>query len=68
VRAGIAVTGRMRHSLEAGLQIAPRNLALPKLPDAEFGLRVRADANPAASDLAALLSEELTQSRTSARK
>jgi DNA-binding transcriptional LysR family regulator len=68
VRAGIAISARTRHSLEPGIQIAPRNLALPKLPHAEFGLRVHADANPAASDLASTLSEGLTPSRAHTRK
>lgn len=59
IRAGIAITARTRRSLEPGIRLAPRHLALPRLPAAEFGLRVRDGAPRAAHDLAGLLADEL---------
>ncbi|MEQ1671280.1 MAG: LysR substrate-binding domain-containing protein [Hyphomicrobium sp.] len=59
VRSGLAVTPRTRRSLEPGIIAAPATLSLPDLPDAEFALRLSADAGPASRDLAALLADGL---------
>ena len=59
VRSGLAITARTERFLEPGIVVAPARLKLPKLPDAEFGLRLRADAGRPASDFAALLADEL---------
>lgn len=63
VRSGIAITARTERSLEPGVRVAPQNLKLPKLPDAEFGLRVRRDAQAPASELAALIADDLSHRR-----
>jgi hypothetical protein len=63
VRSGIAITARTERSLEPGVRVAPTNLKLPKLPDAEFGLRVRRDAQAPASELAALIADDLSHRR-----
>ena len=57
VRSGIAVTPRTRRSIDLNIVEAPASLALPKLPAAEFSLRLRSDAAAAASELAALLAQ-----------
>jgi DNA-binding transcriptional LysR family regulator len=57
VRAGIAVTVRTARWIEPGLVRAPSRLDLPPLPKAEFSLRVRGDAEPAARRLASILAE-----------
>jgi len=59
VRSGIAITPRTERFLEPGIEEAPVSLDLPKMPDAEFSLRIRPDAGVPASDLAALLGEGL---------
>ncbi|XEN31196.1 DNA-binding transcriptional LysR family regulator [Ensifer sp. WSM1721] len=59
VLSGIAVTTRTERFLGSGIVAAPRHLELPALPDAEFGLRLRAQADSASADLAALLADEL---------
>ena len=59
VRSGIAITARTAHSIEPGIQRAPKRLALPVLPHAKFGLRLRRDANAAAAHLASLLADGL---------
>jgi DNA-binding transcriptional LysR family regulator len=64
VRSGIALTARTARSLEPGVRVAPQNLKLPKLPDAEFGLRVRRDAQAPASELAALIADDLSHRRS----
>jgi DNA-binding transcriptional LysR family regulator len=63
VRSGIALTARTDRSLEPGVRIAPASLKLPKLPDAEFGLRVSRNAAAPAADLAALLADDLSHRR-----
>lgn len=63
VRGGIALTARTDRALEPGIRVAPSSLRLPKLPDAEFGLRVRRNAAAPASDLAALLADDLSHQR-----
>ncbi|MDB5602336.1 MAG: LysR family transcriptional regulator [Xanthobacteraceae bacterium] len=64
VRSGIAITARTERSLEPGVRVAPTNLKLPKLPDAEFGLRVRRDAQAPAGELAALIADDLSHRRS----
>lgn len=59
MRSGIALTPRTRRSIDAGIVEAPASLALPRLPAAEFSLRLRPDAAPAAAELATLLAEGL---------
>jgi DNA-binding transcriptional LysR family regulator len=61
VRSGIALTPRTRRSIDANITQAPASLALPKLPEAEFALRLRPDATPVAAELASLLAEGLAQ-------
>jgi DNA-binding transcriptional LysR family regulator len=63
LRSGIALTARTDHSLQPGLRVAPKNLQLPKLPDAEFALRVGRDAAAPAGDLAALIADQLSHRR-----
>lgn len=60
VRSGLAVTPRTARMLEPGIGLAPTHLALPDLPDAEFTLRLRSDAERQSSDLATLLAEGLS--------
>lgn len=57
VRAGLAVTVRTARWAGDGIARAPARLRLPKLPQAEFSMRLRAGANGAAETLAALLAE-----------
>jgi hypothetical protein len=59
VRSGIAVTPRTQFSIDAGIVEASGRLELPELPAAEFAVRSRPDATPAAHQLAALLAERL---------
>lgn len=59
VRGGTAVTLRTRHLIGEGIVEAPPSLALPEVSEAEFAIRVRSDAGPAARSLAALLVEGL---------
>ncbi len=63
VRSGIAVTARTRRLLEPGIVPAPQALDLPDLPDAEFTLRLGADAGASAHHLAELLAEGLPASQ-----
>jgi len=60
VRSGIAVTPRTARMMEPGIGLAPAHLALPDLPDAEFTLRLRSDAERQSSELAMLLAEGLS--------
>jgi DNA-binding transcriptional LysR family regulator len=57
VRSGIAVMPRTSRTIAAGIGLAPAHLALPDLPDAEFTLRLRSDAERQSQDLATLLAE-----------
>jgi DNA-binding transcriptional LysR family regulator len=59
VRAGVALTARTRRSLESGLIIAPKEIGLPRLPDAEFSIRLREDASELAHRLAEILAAGL---------
>jgi DNA-binding transcriptional LysR family regulator len=59
VRSGIAVMPRTSRTIEAGIGLAPANLGLPDLPEAEFTLRVRSDAERQSQGLATLLAEGL---------
>lgn len=60
VRAGIAVTLRTARWIGPGVAIAPDALRLPKVPEAEFSIRLRPEANAAAADFAAVLRDGLT--------
>jgi DNA-binding transcriptional LysR family regulator len=57
VRAGLAVTVRTSRWAGDGIAKAPARLRLPKLPQAEFSMRIRAGTNAAAETLAGLLAE-----------
>jgi DNA-binding transcriptional LysR family regulator len=59
IRAGMAVTVRTSQLVCADVVLAPRGLQLPGLPEAEFSIRVRKDANEAAQRLAAVLAKSL---------
>jgi DNA-binding transcriptional LysR family regulator len=61
VRSGIALTPRTRRSIDANIVEASVSFGLPKLPAAEFSLRLRPDAAPAAAELATLLGDGLAQ-------
>jgi DNA-binding transcriptional LysR family regulator len=63
VRAGIAVTVRTARWIGDDVVEAPASLDLPSLPDAEFSVRLRSDADPAAQALAQLLCDGLDASR-----
>jgi DNA-binding transcriptional LysR family regulator len=58
VLGGFAVMPRTRRMIRPGLGLAPSELDLPALPAAEFAIRARVDAEPAARDLATLLASE----------
>lgn len=59
VRAGIALTVRTARWAGPGIAPAPRALALPRLPEAEFSIRVREDAGEAAQRLATVIAEQM---------
>ena len=59
LRAGIALTLRTRRSIGEGVREAPATLGLPQVADAEFSLRLKPQAAPAARDLAHLMAEGL---------
>ncbi|HEV7322497.1 MAG TPA: LysR substrate-binding domain-containing protein [Ensifer sp.] len=60
VRSGIAVTVRTARFLGEGVTLAPKALALPALPNAEFSLRLKPKPGKAASSLALLLADGLS--------
>ncbi|MBB4188144.1 LysR substrate-binding domain-containing protein [Sinorhizobium terangae] len=62
VMSGIAVTTRTARFRGPGIERAPTHLDLPPLPAAEFSLRLRAHADKAVTDLAALLADDLPSS------
>ncbi len=66
VRGGIAVTVRTARFIDAGIVRAPSTYGLPDLPEAEFSIRLRADAASPAADLAQLLGDVLDASRSRA--
>jgi DNA-binding transcriptional LysR family regulator len=66
VRGGIAVTVRTARFLNAGIVTAPDAYGLPDLPEAEFSIRLRADAAGPAGDLAQLLGDVLDAPRSRA--
>jgi hypothetical protein len=66
VRGGIAVTVRTPRFMDAGIVRAPSTYGLPDLPEAEFSIRLRADATSPAADLAQLLGGVLDASRSPA--
>jgi hypothetical protein len=59
VNAGIALTLRTARFAHSGIAEAPRDLALPPVPIAEFAIRLREGADRPAQDLAALFSGNL---------
>jgi DNA-binding transcriptional LysR family regulator len=61
VRAGIAMTARTERFVGDGVAVAPERLALPALPEAEFSLRLKRNAERAATTLAALLADGLSK-------
>ncbi|TRC74116.1 LysR family transcriptional regulator [Mesorhizobium sp. WSM4307] len=63
VNAGVALTLRTPRFAHSGIVEAPRELGLPPVPMAEFAIRLRADADASAGDLAALLSGNLALSQ-----
>ncbi|TSE09894.1 LysR family transcriptional regulator, partial [Mesorhizobium intechi] len=63
VNAGVALTLRTPRFAHSGIVEAPRELGLPPVPMAEFAIRLRADADASAGDLATLLSGDLVPSR-----
>ncbi|MBL6082367.1 LysR family transcriptional regulator [Belnapia sp. T18] len=64
VRAGLAVTARTGRLAGAGVGVAPRALALPPLPEAEFSLRLRRSPGAEAARLAELLADGLRNKGT----
>ena len=59
VRAGVAITVRTSRWIQDGIAIAPKELKLPKLPDAEFSIRIHADAADPTRHLADVLVSSL---------
>ena len=59
VLGGVAITLRTARWIEGGITEAPSALGLPKVPTAEFSVRLRRDANDAATALAELLCDAL---------
>ncbi len=59
VRGGIAITLRTGRWIGPGVGIAPDGLGLPKVGEAEFSIRLRAEADKPAADFAQLLCEGL---------
>lgn len=59
VNAGVALTLRTARFAHSGIVEAPRELGLPRVPTAEFAIRLRTGAEGPARDLAALLSGNL---------
>jgi len=66
VRAGIAVTARTSRWI--GADIGKASDRLPDLPEAEFAIRLRADALGPAADFARLLGDALDGSRAAGRR
>jgi DNA-binding transcriptional LysR family regulator len=64
VRAGIALTLRTARWMGEDLVDVTAALALPAVPEAEFGIRLRRDGEPAASDFAEMLCDEIGAVRT----
>ena len=64
VRAGIALTLRTARWMGGDLVDVTGALSLPPVPEAEFGIRLRRDAEPAAHDFAELLCDALDAVRT----
>ena len=59
VRGGIAITLRTGRWIGPGVGIAPDGLGLPKVGEAEFSIRLRAEADKPAADFAQLLCDGL---------
>lgn len=59
VKAGIAVTARTGRMAGGGIPPLDGDFGLPKLPEAEFALRLRPDTDAPATDLADLLADML---------
>jgi hypothetical protein len=64
VRGGIAVTVRTARWIDDDVVEVPSSLDLPALPEAEFSVRLRDDAEPAARALAHLLCDGLDAARS----
>jgi DNA-binding transcriptional LysR family regulator len=60
VRGGVAVTLRTARWIEPGIALAPASLKLPDVGTADYAVRLRRDAAPAASHLAHLLLDGLS--------
>jgi DNA-binding transcriptional LysR family regulator len=63
VRAGIAITARTARWTGPDIVLAPPHMRLPKLPKAEFSIRVRLGGDEAAHRLAEIIAEGLTAAR-----
>jgi len=61
VRGGIAVTLRTARWIGPGVGIAPEQMTLPKMPDAEFSIRLQPEARSIAADYADLLRDGLSK-------
>jgi DNA-binding transcriptional LysR family regulator len=63
VRGGIAITLRTARWIRDDIVDASKSLSLPPVPEAEFSIRLRSDADTPAAGLADLLCEALDASR-----
>ena len=63
IEAGLALTLRTPRWAHSGVVEAPASMALPTVPSAEFAIRLRKGAPPAAADLGELLVSGLPGSR-----
>ena len=59
VRGGIAITLRTARWIGPGVGVAPESMALPKVGEAAFSIRLRAEADRPAADFARLVCEGL---------
>jgi DNA-binding transcriptional LysR family regulator len=66
VRAGIAVMPRTPRSIGGGIVEANAAMQLPDLPPADFAIRVRREACPAAADLAGMIADGFSAGRAGA--
>ncbi|MGO9359933.1 MAG: LysR substrate-binding domain-containing protein [Xanthobacteraceae bacterium] len=68
VRSGIALTLRTARWMGEDLVDVTAALSLPAVPEAEFGIRLRRDAEPAAGDFAEMLCDEIDAVRAGGRQ